>query len=235
MRRTFIPPSFDFDREIEKKKIEIARRKEEKLTIFLREMRELEEKERLRTQRREQEEREKFEQELREEEEQLRKEKEEKERKEFEERVRQEKEFKRKQKEIERKEIMLREVEIQHPTTPCKDLKGVIAPFNSSLFVINTFVLVLPKIASPPSSYILNTSKEFPKIFFDLELPFRYQLSQSDKQYFCEVGYVPNPSKIKRPSSYIPYKYLLLPSWKVTEKLFDDYCIHIFDPRGIHL
>jgi len=29
MRRTFIPPSFDFDREIEKKKIEIARRKEE--------------------------------------------------------------------------------------------------------------------------------------------------------------------------------------------------------------
>ena len=45
MRRTFIPPSFDFDREIEKKKIEIARRKEEKLTILLREMRELEEKE----------------------------------------------------------------------------------------------------------------------------------------------------------------------------------------------
>jgi len=52
---------------------------------------------------------------------------------------------------------------------------------------------------------------------------------------FCEVGYVPNPSKIKRPFSYIPYKYLLLPSWKVTEKLFDDYCIHIFDPGGIHL
>ena len=45
MRRTFIPPSFDLDREIEKKKIEIARRKEEKLTILLREMMKLEEKE----------------------------------------------------------------------------------------------------------------------------------------------------------------------------------------------
>jgi len=81
MRRTFIPPSFDFDCEIEKKKIEIARRKEEKLTILLREMGELEEKERIRIQKREQKERDKFEQELREEEEQLRKEKEEKERK----------------------------------------------------------------------------------------------------------------------------------------------------------
>ena len=35
MRRTSIPPFFDFHREIEKKKIEIARRKEEKLTILL--------------------------------------------------------------------------------------------------------------------------------------------------------------------------------------------------------
>jgi len=75
----------------------------------------------------------------------------------------------------------------------------------------------LPKIVFPPSSFILNTSKEFPKIFFDLELPFRYQLSQSDKQYFCEVGYVPNPSKIKRPSSYSPHKYILLPFQKVTK------------------
>ena len=48
MERTFIPPTFDYDREIKKKKIEIARRKEEKLTILRREMRELEEKERLR-------------------------------------------------------------------------------------------------------------------------------------------------------------------------------------------
>ena len=44
MRKTFIPPSFDLDREIEKKKIEIARRKEEKLTILLREMKEEKEK-----------------------------------------------------------------------------------------------------------------------------------------------------------------------------------------------
>jgi len=73
MRRTFIPPSFDFDHEIEKTKIEITRRKEEKLTILLREMRELEEKERIKILKREQKEREKFEQELREEEEQQRK------------------------------------------------------------------------------------------------------------------------------------------------------------------
>jgi len=189
MRKTFIPPSFDFDREIEKKKIEIARRKKEKLTILLREMRELEEKERIRIQKREQKEREKFEQELGKEEEKLRKEKEEKGRKEFEEkeRVRQEKEFKRKKEEIERKErkeIMFRKVEIQHSTDPCIDFKGVIPSINSSLFVINTFVLVLPKIVFPPSLFILNTSKEFSKIFF--ELPFWYQLSQNDKQFFVK-------------------------------------------------
>jgi len=182
MRRTFIPPSFDFDREIEKKKIEIARRKEEKLTILLREMRELEEKERIRIQRREQKEREKFEQEmkeeerkmerLREKEEQLRKEKEENERKEFEEkeRVRQEKKFKRKE-EIERKELMLREVEIQH-FIPRIDFKGVIPSFNSSLFVINAFVLTLPKIAFPPSPIISYSLVDFSKQTFDLELTF---------------------------------------------------------------
>ena len=49
------------------------------------------------------------------------------------------------------------------------------------------------------------------------------------------MGYVPNPSKIKSPSSYNPYKYILLPFQKVTEKLFDDYCIHNFDLGGIQL
>jgi len=29
---------------------------------------------------------------------------------------------------------------------------------------------------------------------------------------------------------HISHKYLLLPFKKVTEKLFDDYCIYIFDP-----
>jgi len=174
MRRTFIPPSFNFDHEIEKKKIEIARRKEEKLTKLLREIRELEEKERLRIQRREQKEREKFEQELREEEEQQRKEKEEKERREFEEkeRVRQEKEFKRKEEEIERKEVMLREVKIQHPTVSCIN-KGVIQFLNSPSFVINSFVLVLPKIFFPPLPIIPYSSKDLKKLTFDLELPFR--------------------------------------------------------------
>jgi len=44
MRRTFISSSFDIDHEIKKRKIEIARWKEEKLTILLREMMELRKK-----------------------------------------------------------------------------------------------------------------------------------------------------------------------------------------------
>jgi len=138
-------------------------------------MRELEEKERIRIQRREQKEREKFEQELREEEEQLRKEKEEKERKEFEakERVRQEKEFKTKKEEIEkkeRKEIMLREVEIQHLTISCIDFKGVTPSFNSSLFVIQAFALVLPNTAFPLSTNIPYSSKDLQKSTFNLDI-----------------------------------------------------------------
>jgi len=129
---------------------------------------------------------------------------------------------------------MLREVEIQHLTIPC-NFKGVTPSFNSSLFVIQAFALVLPNTAFPPSPNIPYSSKDLQKSTIDLELPFRLQLSQREKKYFCEVGYVPNPSKIKSPFSYIPYKYLLLPSWNVTGKLFDDYCIHIFDPGGIHL
>ena len=89
----------------------------------------------IRIQKREQKEREKFEQELREEEEKLRKQNEEEKRIEYEEkkRVRQEVEFKRKEEEIERKEIILREVKIQHPIAPCIDFKGGIPSFNSSL------------------------------------------------------------------------------------------------------
>jgi len=101
-------------------------------------------------------------------------------------RVRPDVEFKRKE-EIERKErkeIMLSEVEIQH-FIPCIDFKGVIPSFNSSLFVINAFVLTLPKISFPPSLIISYSLKELQKSTFDLELPFRSQLSQRDNQYFC--------------------------------------------------
>jgi len=122
---------------------------------------------------------------LKEKEEQLRKEKEEKERKECEEkdRIRQEEELKREEKEIERKErtkIMFKEVEIKHPTTPCIDFKGVIPSFNSPLFVINAFVLVLPKTFFPPSPIISYSSIDLQKSTFDLELPFRSQLSQRE-------------------------------------------------------
>ena len=115
---------------------------------------------------------------MREEEEQLRKEKKEKERKEFEdkERVRQEKEFKTKEEEIERKErkeIMLREVETQHPTISCIDFKGVTPSFNSPLFVIKAFALVLPNTVFSPSPIIPYSSKDLQKSTFDLELSFR--------------------------------------------------------------
>ena len=155
---------------------------------------------------------------MREEEEQQRKEKVEKERKEKEEkerkekeekeRVRQEKKFKRKENEIERKEIMLREVEIQHPTVSCIK-KGVIQFLNSSSFVINSFVLVLPKIVFPPSPIIPYSSKDLQKLTFDLELPFKLQLSQSENHYFCEMGFIENVFKQKIPSSCIFTKYTL--------------------------
>jgi len=69
---------------------------------------------------------------------------------------------------------MLREVEIQHPRAPC--LKGVISSLNSSLFVINASGLTLRKIVFSPSP-INPYSKYLQKSTFDLELPFRLQLS----------------------------------------------------------
>ena len=130
---------------------------------------------------------------------------------------------------------MLREVEIQHPITPCIDLKGVIPSLNSSLFVVNAFVLVLPKICFPFSPIISYSSKELQKLTFDLELPFRSQLSQRKNQYFCKMGLIENVFKHKSPSSCIFTKYTLHGIQNFKEILFDDYCIYIFDLRGIQL
>jgi len=77
---------------------------------------------------------------------------------------------------------MLREVEIQH-SIPCINFQGLIPSFNSSLFVINAFVLTFPKIVFPPSPIIPYSSKDLRKSTFDLELPFRLQLSQRENQY----------------------------------------------------
>ena len=200
-------------------------------------MRELEEKERIRIQRREQKEREKFEQELREEEEKLRKQKEEEKRIEYEEknRVRQEVEFKRNEEEIERKEIMLREVEIQHPTAPCIDFKGVIPSFNSSLLIINTFVLTLPKIVFPSSRIIPYSSRDLQESISDLELPFWTQLGQSENQCFSEVGFIENISKHKIPLSCVFGKHSLHDVHNFNENLFDDFCRCVFDLGGIKL
>jgi len=63
---------------------------------------------------------------------------------------------------------MHREVEIEHPTVPYIDHKGVISSSNSSLFVINDFVLVLPKTVFPPSPIISYALKEMQKSTIDL-------------------------------------------------------------------
>jgi len=196
---------------------------------------------------REQEEREKFEKEMRDKEERkieekLRKEKEEKHRKEYDEkeRVRQEEELKRKEVEIERKErkeIMLREVEISHSTLLCKEikiklLKGVILSLNFVSSSINSFVLVLSKNVFPPSFTISNSLKDFTKPNFDLELPFRFQLSQSENHNFCEMG--THFSKLKSPS-HIFCQYLLHGLYDFTEIMFDDCCRYVFDPGETQL
>jgi len=198
-----------------------------------------------------QEKREKIEKELREEEEckieeKLSIEKEEKERKKYEEkeRLRQEEELKRKKEELKRKEeeikrkeakeLLFRVIEIQHP---CIDLKiklpkGPIPSLHSTSSSINSFVLVLLKNVFPPSSIISNSSKDFPKPTFDLELPFRFQLSQSENQNFCKVGRISHFSKLKSPSSHLSYQYLLHGLYDFTKIMFDDYCRYIFDPGG---
>jgi len=129
-------------------------------------------------------------------------EQEEKERKEYEDkaRVRQEEELKRKEEELKRKEddikrkeakeLLSRAVMIQHPciNLKIKIPKGVIPSLHSTLSSINSFVLVLSKFVFPPSFIISNSSKDFSKPNFDLELPFRFQLSQSENHNFCEMG-----------------------------------------------
>jgi len=106
---------------------------------------------------------------------------------------------------------LFRAIEIRHP---CIDLKiklpkGVIPYLHSMLSSINSFVLVLPKNVFPPSPIISNSSKDFPKPTFELELPFRFQLSQSENQNFCEVGCISHFSKLKSPSSHILRQYRL--------------------------
>ena len=145
---------------------------------------------------REQEERKKVEKEMRDKEERkvyemLRKEKGEKERKEYEEkeRVGQEEELKRKEEDIKRKEakeLFSRAVKIQHPciNLKIKIPKGLIPSLHSTLSSINSFVLVLCKNVFPPSFIISNSSKDFSKPNFDLDLPFRFQLSGPNLTFF---------------------------------------------------
>jgi len=137
-------------------------------------------------------------------------EQEEKERKKFEdkERVRQEEELKRKEEELKRKEdnikrketkeLLSRAVMIQHPciNLKIKIPKGMIPSLHSTLSSINSFVLVLSKIVFPPSFIISNSSKDFSKPNFDIELPFRFQLSQSENRNFCEMGRLSHFSKL---------------------------------------
>ena len=177
---------------------------------------------------REQEERKKFEKEMRDKgerkvEEKLRKEKEEKDRKEYEE-----------------KEIVLREVKIPHSTLLCKDikiklLKGVIPSLNFLSFSINYFVLVFPQNVFPTSIIISNFLKDLPKPSSDLELPFRFELSQSENYNFCEVGRISHFSKFTSPSYNISPPYLLHGLYDSPKIMFDDYCRYSFDPGGTQL
>ena len=198
----------------------------------------------------EEEERENFEKEMRDKEEQkvekLRKENEEKERKEYEEkeRVRQEEELKRKEEELKRKEeeikrkeakeLLSRAVKIQHPclNLKIKIPKGVIPSLHSTFSSINYFVLVLSKNVFPPSFIISNSSKDFSKPNFDLDLPFRFQLSQSENHNFCEMGRISHFFKLKSPSAHIFYQYLLHGLYDFIEIMFDDCCRYDFDPGG---
>ena len=134
--------------------------------------------------------------------EKLGKEKEEKERKEYEEkeRIRQEEELKRKEEELKRKEVDIKRKEakellsrvimIQHPCInfKIKIPKGMLPSLHATLSSINSFVLVLSKNVFPPSFIISNSSKDFSKPNFDLELPCRLQLSQSENHIFSEMG-----------------------------------------------
>ena len=247
MRRTFIPPFFDFDREIEKKKIEIARRKEEKLTILLREMRELEEKERIRIQRREQQEREKFEQELREEEEQLRKEKEKKELKDLEEReeITQESNLEIQSQVVElkiisnaKKDLIVKDLVLNLSLIPSLRFQfsnEALPSLNSIHFDIKCFVLFLSQLfCSQSHSLISPSSTSYVPTHFDSKIHFKNYLSQSVKHFF-EVGLIPSFSIFKSPFSHISQSLILHGHYDFNIILFDGYCRYIFDPGGIHL
>jgi len=130
---------------------------------------------------------------------------------------------------------MCREIKIQHPTIPCIDFKGVISSLNPSLFVINSFGLILSKIVFPPSPFISYSSKDFSKETFDLELPFWTQLSQSENQCFGEMGFIENISKHKSPFSCVFRKHSLHDIHNFNENLFDDLGICVFDLGGTRL
>jgi len=135
---------------------------------------------------------------------------------------------------------VLREVKIPHSTLLCKDikikfLKAMIPSLHSTSSSINSFVLVLPKNVFPPLPIISNSSKDFLKPTFDLELAFRFQLSQSENKKFCEVGCISHFSKLKSPSSPILRQYRLHGLYDFTKIMFDDYCRYIFYPGGTQL
>ena len=88
-----------------------------------------------------------------------------------------------------------------------QDSKGVISSLHSTLSSINSFVLVLSKNVFPPSFIISNSSKDFSKPNFDLELPFRFQLSQSEHHNFCEMGRISHFSKLS-PYGDGPFKII---------------------------
>jgi len=102
----------------------------------------------------------------------------------------------------------------------------VIPSLHSTLSSINSFVLVLSKIVFPPSLIISNSSKDFSKPNFDLELPFRFQLSQSENHNFCEMGRLSHFSKLS-PRGDDPFK--------IIKKINDNaYQLDLLVEYGVH-
>jgi len=178
-------------------------------------------------------------------EESLRKAKEENERQDFEtrEKIKQESELERQSKVVELKSISneKREVIVRNlvfnpspiPSIKSQFSKGVLPSLNSSHFFIKSFVLFLSQ-TFLSQSLISSSSKYCAKIHFDSTILFKNHLSQSVRQYFCEVGLIQIFSNYISPFSHISQSIILHGHYDFNVILFDDCCRFVFYPGAIY-
>ena len=132
-------------------------------------------------------------------------------------------------KEKEEEEIIFKKgVLLKAPPTPTiliesGILKGVLKCFNSSHFInhsyffkpIFTFAEFFKTISLP---IVLNSSKYFAKLYFELMLPTSFKTTQSTQNYFCEVGLVHlqvNLNNTTTPSFVLYFRYTLAYQYSV--------------------